>query len=50
MAILAANVHDETKKPIEILRKVPCNGWCIEVMTKFVVKKIHFKLNFPTTD
>lgn len=31
MAVSAANVHDEMKKPIEVLRRVPCDRWDAEV-------------------
>lgn len=31
LSLFAASIHDESKKPIEVLRAVPHYSWCLEV-------------------
>lgn len=31
VSLLAAQVHDESKKPIETLCRVPTESWCLEI-------------------
>lgn len=31
LSLYSAEIHDESKKPIEVLRAVPTQSWCIEV-------------------
>lgn len=31
LSLFAADIHDQSKKPIQVFRKVPTNSWCLEV-------------------
>jgi len=28
---LAANIHDSSKYPIEVIKSIPLEGWCVEM-------------------
>lgn len=31
VSLYSANINDESKKPLKIIRSVPKDGWCLEV-------------------
>lgn len=31
MSLYSADIHDESKKPIQVFRAVPREAWCLEV-------------------
>lgn len=42
--LFAAAIHDESKKPIHILRAIPRNVWCIEV-ERFVEQVVNGRIS-----
>lgn len=43
VSLYSADIYDESKKPIDILRAVPHDSWCLEVQ-RFSEEVVHGKV------